>query len=195
VTASKPQPSDERLVAIDKIRDTTRWLILAFAAIGVAVAGTAPLSNIGKLGIHDWRLSVAAAAATAAFVAIAAAIWVATKVWAPAATNLGELVADAELRTIFTDSFELLKGHGTNLESAEWGQTSCRRQASSRRARRCANRRRCRDRSGDRPALAPRPRDLPLDRWLVCRVVPGTDRGANRPTRFGLLPLCGNREE
>lgn len=115
-TEAEPSPPDERVAGINRIRDATRWLILAFAAIGAAIAGTAPLSNIGKLGIHDWRLWVAAGSAAAAFAAIAAAIWVTANVLTPLTTSLDGLVADPELRAKFGESFEYLEGHGTNLD-------------------------------------------------------------------------------
>ncbi len=101
--------------AIDKIRETARWLILAFAAIGAAIAGSAPLSNLGKLQIGDWRLWVAAAAAAIGLLAIATAIWVTADVLAPVTTALPSLVADDDLRAVFDANPELLRGHGYTL--------------------------------------------------------------------------------
>jgi hypothetical protein len=115
MTAPAAPPVDPRLQGIDKIRDTARWLILAFAAIGAALAGSAPLSNLGKLAISDWRLWLAAGAAGAGLIAIAAAIWVTANVLAPVTQQLPNLVADPALATLFANNFELLRGHGHNL--------------------------------------------------------------------------------
>lgn len=111
-----PEPLDARLAAIDKIRGTARWLIVVFAAIGAALAGTAPLSNVGKLGQGDWRLWVAVAAATIALAAIAATVWWTTNILLPTSRGLADLVKDKKLRAIFTAYPELLDGYGKNLE-------------------------------------------------------------------------------
>jgi hypothetical protein len=110
-----PQPRDPRFVAIDKVRDNARWLILAFAAIGAALAGTAPLSNIGKLAIGDWRLWVAAGAAALGLGGIALAIWATANVLAPVSSGLTDFIDLPVIRRIFNEHFELLDGHGTNL--------------------------------------------------------------------------------
>jgi hypothetical protein len=113
-----PQPqavADPRLVAIDKLRGIARWLILAFAAIGAALAGTAPLSNVGKLAIGDWRLWVAAVAAAAGLGGIAFAMWSTANVLAPVSLGLTDLVVLPAVQRIFNEHFELLDGHGTDL--------------------------------------------------------------------------------
>ena len=117
MTADGAAPAvDAYLAAVDKIRDTARWLILAFAAVGAAIAGTAPLSNIGKLQTSDSRFWVAIAAAVATLVAIAVAIWVAIRVFTPEAIGLDDLVQDKQLRAIFASYYEMLGGHGRNLD-------------------------------------------------------------------------------
>jgi hypothetical protein len=113
--AEKPPPTSEAYAAIDKLRDSARWLILAFAAIGVALAGSAPLSNIGKLKIDDWRLWIAAGAAVAGLGAIAAAIWAAVSVAEPITRDLATLGHDRELAALYAANWELLRGHGRSL--------------------------------------------------------------------------------
>jgi hypothetical protein len=113
--AEESAPASEAYVAIDKLRESARWLILAFAAIGVALAGSAPLSNLGKLEIDDWRLWVAVGAAAVGLGAIAAAIWAAVNVAEPITRDLATLVKDRELAALFAANWELLRGHGRSL--------------------------------------------------------------------------------
>lgn len=121
--AEKASPTNEAYAAIDKLRDSARWLILAFAAIGVALAGSAPLSNLGQLKIDDWRLWIAVGAAVVGLGAIAAAIWAAVSVAEPITCDLPTLVQDQELAAMFAANWELLRGHGRSLAAfdAEYG--------------------------------------------------------------------------
>jgi hypothetical protein len=117
--AETPPPAasvDPHKVAIDKIRETARWLILAFAAIGVALAGTAPLSNLGKLAIDDWRLWLAAGAAAAGLLAIAVAIWVTSNVFSPVTTDLASLARNRKLAKLFNANPDIFKGNGKTLD-------------------------------------------------------------------------------
>lgn len=115
-----PEPSapapDPRLQAIDQVRATAKWLLLAFAAIGGVIVGSAPLSNVGKLEIHDWRLWAAAAAAAVVFIALAFAIWSTADVLTPVTGQLPQLVGNAQLRKLYAANPELLQGHGRTLE-------------------------------------------------------------------------------
>lgn len=109
-------PLDPRLEGINKLRDTARWLIAAFAAIAAVLVGTAPLLNLGKLDSGDWRLWVAGAAAAVGLAAIAAMIQVTANVLTPVSKGLKELVHKPAMRKIFSENFELLGGHGMSLE-------------------------------------------------------------------------------
>jgi hypothetical protein len=113
--SAAPAPVNPQHQAIDKIRDTARWLILAFAAIGAVLAGSAPLSNLGKLDLDDWRLWLAAGSAVLAFVAIAAAIWFAADVFSPVTRDLPTLVQDADVKALFNANPEVL-GDYTSLD-------------------------------------------------------------------------------
>ena len=103
--------------AVTQIRDVTKWLIAAFAAVGVALAAGSQLSEIGVLS--GWRLVAAFVAVLFTLGAIAAAILYATRVLTPSAISLDGLVADEERSKIGKEirahpSF--LLGHGETIK-------------------------------------------------------------------------------
>jgi hypothetical protein len=115
VPAAPPPPADPRRAAIDRTREVARWLVVAFAAIGAVLAGTAPLSNLGKLEIGDWRLWLAAAAVAVGLLAMALAIWMTARVLTPVTTDLATLGDERRLRTLIEQNPEVLRGHGTTF--------------------------------------------------------------------------------
>jgi hypothetical protein len=112
-------PADPRLAAIDRIRTTAKWLIAAFAAVGALLAGTAPLSNVGKLDISSWRLWVAVGTAAVALAAVGAAIWAAARVLLPLTRTLPELARDRNVRSLLDENYELLDGQARTLADFE----------------------------------------------------------------------------
>lgn len=108
-------PPDPRRAAIDKIRATARWMMVAFGAIGTVLVGTAPLSNVGHLDGSSGRFWIAAAAAAIALAAIAVAIWAAAWVSAPVSRGLPDLAQNKQVRKIFNTNYEMLGGVARDL--------------------------------------------------------------------------------
>lgn len=77
---------------VDRLRETAKWIITIFAAIGATLTAGTQLSNIGQFSFGDWRLWVAVVAATIAFIAIGGVIWLAVRVLIGGRTSIDELV-------------------------------------------------------------------------------------------------------
>jgi hypothetical protein len=91
----KAQAQSPILGAIDRMRETARWVIGAFGAIAVVLVGTSQLSDLGDS--EGGRLALAIAGAVIALVAIAASIFSAAKVFAPEEASLDELTDTSEV--------------------------------------------------------------------------------------------------
>lgn len=103
--------------AVDRIREVTKWLIGAFAAVGVVLAAGSQLSEVGDL--TGWRLFAAFVAILMALVGIAIAILYATKVLTPKSVSLRGVVAGGSgspLGKEVESDPGLLQGHGNSLE-------------------------------------------------------------------------------
>ena len=106
--------------AVVQIREVVKWLIGAFAAVGVALAAGSQLSEIGH--IDDLRLVVAFLGVFLVLVGIVVAIFCATRVLIPQAISLKELVsakAHAEVRDAIAADPSLLLGHGSTVADLE----------------------------------------------------------------------------
>jgi hypothetical protein len=78
--------------AADRLRETTKWLIAAFAAIGGVLIAGSQLSSIGSLAPGDWlRFVIAAAGLLLALAGVAFAIDAAVGVFAAGSVSLGGL--------------------------------------------------------------------------------------------------------
>lgn len=104
MAADAPSPY---AAANDKIRDATKWLIGAAAAVGAALIAGSQLSSIGKLDAcwgwneHCLRLPIALLGAVLALVAITYIIWTGVRILLPVGVTLAELEQhwdDADLR-------------------------------------------------------------------------------------------------
>lgn len=96
--AAPPAPApvaSPLLAAIDRVRDTAKWIIAGFAAVGVALAGESVLSNVGHAS--GGRLAIALVMAAAGLGGVALAIWYTANVLLPARIVLSDLVTDASL--------------------------------------------------------------------------------------------------
>ena len=60
--------------AADRVRDTARWLIVSFAAVGGILVAGSQLSSLGTLGPTDLRFWLALAGAVVALTAVVAAV-------------------------------------------------------------------------------------------------------------------------
>jgi hypothetical protein len=78
--------------AADRLRETTKWLIAAFAAIGATLVAGSQLSNVGSLiPGHEVRFAIAIVGVLVAFVGVALAIYYALNVAVAGSVSLGEL--------------------------------------------------------------------------------------------------------
>lgn len=91
--ATAPASGDPRVpqyeVAVNRIRETAKWLIAAFAAVGAALAASIPLSNFGDA--QGSRLGWAIAGALIAFAGVAMAIFSVSRVLTPNALSLARM--------------------------------------------------------------------------------------------------------
>lgn len=67
-----PEPTDQWRAAVDRYRETAKWAIGAFGAIGALLAGTAPLASIG--GLDAERLPAVLAGGTLGLFGVGSAI-------------------------------------------------------------------------------------------------------------------------
>lgn len=102
--------------AVVQIREVAKWLIGAFAAVGVALAAGSQVAEVGDLdGI---RLIVAFAAVGVIVVCIAVAIGFATDVLTPRSVGLDQLVDEEEGSDVgkrIAEEPSLLRGHGSTI--------------------------------------------------------------------------------
>jgi len=75
--------------AVDQVRSAAKWFIAAFGAIGVAIAASLVLGDIGKLDGKDLWLATLGIAI--AFLGILAAVVAVTRILTPVARELSEL--------------------------------------------------------------------------------------------------------
>jgi hypothetical protein len=103
--------------AVLQIREVAKWLIAAFAAVGVALAAGSQLSEIGSLS--GWRLVAAFAGVILTLAGIAGAILFATRVLTPRQIALNRLVRDeckSKIGEEVRGDGSLLLGHGKSLK-------------------------------------------------------------------------------
>ena len=102
--------------AIVQIREVVKWLIAAFAAVGVALAAGSQLSDIGHLS--DWRLFAAGGGIFLVLVGVALAILKAVRALTPEPISLKELVESSEHKAVrdkVASDRTLLLGHGGSV--------------------------------------------------------------------------------
>ena len=88
-----PDPLEEGRT---RLRETIKWLIASFGAIGASLAIGSQISNIGALSAG--RLWLAVMGALMAFGGILLAIWVSVKVMTGSHVTLGQLVSGRSMR-------------------------------------------------------------------------------------------------
>src|SRR4051812_46710066 len=97
---------------VERVRETAKWLVGAFAAVAVLLIPGLQLSDLG--GLDGWRLVVAVAAAIAGIVASASAAIIAATFLRPIEPTLRELIEheakkDDPLGTYLRDNRFLLR--------------------------------------------------------------------------------------
>jgi F0F1-type ATP synthase membrane subunit b/b' len=104
---SKPAASsDTAVTGVETLRESAKWLIGAYAAVGAAMIAGLQLTSLGKIEDHT-RFWVAVLTAGAALAAVVVGIYVVSKVLAPAEVKDNDL--DAAERRVREDR-SVLKG-------------------------------------------------------------------------------------
>jgi hypothetical protein len=109
---------DPALTGVDRLRDTAKWLIGAYAGVGTALVVGLQLTSLGKVE-EDSRLVIAIVAAATALVAVLYGIWKVTDVLAPAMVEPSDLgpgsLVDRRVRATPT----LLKAQASDLATLQ----------------------------------------------------------------------------
>jgi hypothetical protein len=111
VTDKSPDPV---LAGIDRLRETAKWLIGAYAAVGAAIIAGLQLTSLGKVE-DDARLWVGAVAAAVALLAVMTGISKIAGVLAPAKVEAQDLGPNSEAEKMVQATPTLLKGQATTL--------------------------------------------------------------------------------
>lgn len=99
--------------SVDSIRQSARWLIGSFAAVGAILAAGVSLSDVGTL--HGWRLALAVLGATGALTAVVIALWQVSTILIPRLPLLDELSEHAGLKELLAREPEMLHGYASSL--------------------------------------------------------------------------------
>jgi hypothetical protein len=91
VAAASSPPADPLAAATDRVRETVKWLITAFAAIGAVLVAGSQLSTLSRLNPSDWRLWIAVLGLAIGLGGVGFAIWKAVDVITPQQITLGDL--------------------------------------------------------------------------------------------------------
>ena len=114
--AASAQPSG--LVAdytsgANRLRETAKWLIAAFAAVGTILVAGSQLSDLGS--IQDGRLLVAFGAAAVALAGVVLAIGATATVLTPVETVLSAIAEDERYRAFVERHPDVLRRYARNL--------------------------------------------------------------------------------
>jgi hypothetical protein len=108
---ANPAPTDQYLSAVDRTRETSKWLIGAFAAVaGIVLAGV-QITGLGKL--DGWDLFFAISSVVGALFGAGLAIYGCARVLTPAQVTLSELVKNTKVADALA-SDPILKGYATS---------------------------------------------------------------------------------
>jgi hypothetical protein len=115
--ADTPPNPDPILAGIDRLRDTAKWLIGAYAGVGAILVAGLQLTSLGKVE-DDTRVWLAIAGAAAALLAVTLGIGAIARVLAPVSVvDEEDLGANSDMQTL-TESDELwLKGMAPDLQT------------------------------------------------------------------------------
>ncbi len=111
-------PADPVLAGIDRIRDTAKWLIGAYAAVGTALIAGLQLTGLGKVE-QDERLAVAVVGAAVALLAVLIGIGKVAKVLAPVTVERSDLARCSKVDQMVKATPSLLKGQAPDLATLQ----------------------------------------------------------------------------
>jgi len=94
--------------AIERVRETAKWIIAGFGAIGLAIAGESVLSNVGEAS--GVRLAIAIIAAATGLGAVALAIWKTADVLLPSQVSVQDITKYPKLRAALDADPILFRG-------------------------------------------------------------------------------------
>lgn len=97
----------------EKLRDTARWMLTTFAALGGVLVGGVGLSSLGTLtgDSPDERVVAALAGLVLALVGVALAIWLTSRVLSPFLNTFASANEHPEITSKVLDNGEVLRGH------------------------------------------------------------------------------------
>jgi hypothetical protein len=113
------EPStDSTKAGIERLRETAKWLIGAYAAVGTVLIAGLQLTSLGKIE-DETRLWIAIGTAFVALVAVTVAIWKVTDVLGPVKVAKADLDPDSPAGKMAKDTPSLLKGQALDLASLQ----------------------------------------------------------------------------
>ena len=92
----------ELATASNTIRETAKWLIAAFAAIGVVLVAGSQLSSLGSIKSLSPLLAIAISGVLLGLIGVGLAIWSAVGIMTPEHITLSHLIIDKNLENIRT---------------------------------------------------------------------------------------------
>jgi hypothetical protein len=95
-TAEAPAPADDWRLAVGALRDTAKWMVVAFAGVGAAVLGALPVAGVSKLDTTT-GISLAVAGALLALAGVAIGLWATSNVLMPRVSTLRTVAARADV--------------------------------------------------------------------------------------------------
>lgn len=110
--------TDSTTAGIERLRETAKWLIGAYAAVGTVLVAGLQLTNLGKIE-DETRLLAAIATVFVALVAVVVAIWKITDVLGPVKVEEADLAPNSPAGKMATETPSLLKGQALDLESLQ----------------------------------------------------------------------------
>ncbi len=109
---------DPVLAGIDRLRDTAKWLIGAYAAVGTVLVAGLQLTSLGKVEDHT-RLWAGVLTAFAALVAVIVGIWKIAGVLAPVTVQQSDLAPGSKADQMVRATPSLLKGQAPDLATLQ----------------------------------------------------------------------------
>jgi hypothetical protein len=114
VTDPQPVNPDPVLAGIDRLRETAKWLIGAYAAVGAAIIAGLQLTSLGKVESHT-RFWIGAIAVAVALIAVVAGISKIATVLAPVKVEAADLGLGSDAEKLVQATPTLLKGQAASL--------------------------------------------------------------------------------
>ena len=111
-TAETPQ--DTSIAGVERLRETAKWLIGAYAAVGTAIIAGLQLTSLGKVE-EEARFWVGATTAAVALVAVVVGIYFVAEVLAPVEVETDDLDESSAAERETQRDPTLLKGQATSL--------------------------------------------------------------------------------